>query len=730
MRSIRASKHGRERRVGSVRCGVQMLGLALALAGCGSGKSSNGNGFFADPAPGSDAGVRTDAAAVPIPGIFSGQPSNQPDFGQTAIASVPPPPISGGTLLATRDGIHAIAADPERDGVYVVNLVTHAVDFTVALKAGDEPGRVVEDGAGRIHVALRSGGALATIDPWKGTLIGRRDVCSAPRGIAWDAATDLVWVACATGELVALPAAGGPAAHTFAIERDLRDVIVSGGSVAVTKFRSAEVLRIASDGSITRRDRLPSPQQSFAAHVAWRSVAGPSGTVVAVHQAESTASVSVAPGGRPVQGGYGGGGCSGQFNGAPGGFSSGPGPLRPPPPPPPPPPTPVVSFDDAGMLIASVDAGAQSPAFDAGVTVTPPTPTCLDVAGGRTPPTFFSQITQTPQVVPGVGGGCLPSGVVLGVLTALGPDGSVVINTPFPAVLPLDVAVSPDGSAVAAVGPGNAFASGLDTVFLFSACGLQQESTQVLTGDATSEQPIAVAFRGSDRLLVQTREPAELRIYGPSVHVTIPLSSVSRKDTGHDVFHTQAGAMIACASCHPEGRDDGHVWILDGSSRRTPSLQGTIAGTAPYHWPGDQADLNVLVNDVYTVRMSGAVLPDVQRSALTGWVQAIPAPAAPVASKSSAAQRGRALFERADVGCAGCHSGPKFTNNTTVDVGTGGAFQVPPLVGVGWRTPLMHDGCAVTIADRFGACATAGHGSTGSLSASDISDLVSYLETL
>jgi hypothetical protein len=42
----------------------------------------------------------------------------------------------------------------------------------------------------------------------------------------------------------------------------------------------------------------------------------------------------------------------------------------------------------------------------------------------------------------------------------------------------------------------------------------------------------------------------------------------------------------------------------------------------------------------------------------------------------------------------------------------------------------MHDGCAATIADRFGACSTAGHGSTGSLSAGEISDLVSYLETL
>jgi cytochrome c peroxidase len=63
-------------------------------------------------------------------------------------------------------------------------------------------------------------------------------------------------------------------------------------------------------------------------------------------------------------------------------------------------------------------------------------------------------------------------------------------------------------------------------------------------------------------------------------------------------------------------------------------------------------------------------------------------------------------------------------------VGTGGAFQVPPLVGVGWRTPLMHDGCATTLADRFGACSTAQHGHIASLSATDITNLTAYLETL
>ena len=128
--------------------------------------------------------------------------------------------------------------------------------------------------------------------------------------------------------------------------------------------------------------------------------------------------------------------------------------------------------------------------------------------------------------------------------------------------------------------------------------------------------------------------------------------------------------------------------------------------------------------------MSGGALTSDQTAALSSWVNDIPAPPAPTWVDANAAAAGRAIFQRADVGCATCHYGAKFTNNATVDVGTGAAFQVPPLVGVGWRTPLMHDGCAITIADRFGACSTAKHGNIASLSKTDIANLTAYLETL
>src|SRR5271154_3239061 len=178
---------------------------------------------------------------------------SEPVFGATVSAANAPPPISGGTMIVLRDGRTAVIADPDRDAIYGVDTARAALLFTLPLSPGDEPGRLVQDGAGRVHVALRSGGDLVTLDPTSGTVVTRRKVCPAPRGVAWDSATDLVWVACATGELVGLPSAGGPATRTFVVERDLRDVVVQNGSLSVTEFRAAQVLRIASDGSIARR---------------------------------------------------------------------------------------------------------------------------------------------------------------------------------------------------------------------------------------------------------------------------------------------------------------------------------------------------------------------------------------------------------------------------------------------------------------------------------------------
>ncbi|HWE26595.1 MAG TPA: cytochrome c, partial [Polyangia bacterium] len=251
-----------------------------------------------------------------------------------------------------------------------------------------------------------------------------------------------------------------------------------------------------------------------------------------------------------------------------------------------------------------------------------------------------------------------------------------------------------------------------------------------VTGEVTS-----LAYDASDALWAQTREPATLQKLAPNgAATTVTLSTDSRADTGWAVFHSNSGANIACASCHPEGGEDARVWQFDTlGPRRTQSLRGHVGGTEPFHWGGELPSFDALVGEVYMRRMAGPSLATDQKQVLFAWVNAIPTlPASPPPDPAAVA-RGQALFEdTAHAACSSCHSGPELTNNATTDVGTGGNFQVPRLLGVGWRAPFLHDGCAATLTDRFTSCGgtTDLHGVTSQLTAAQIADLVAYLQTL
>jgi mono/diheme cytochrome c family protein/DNA-binding beta-propeller fold protein YncE len=230
------------------------------------------------------------------------------DPGSVAVAAEPPPAISGGTLAVSKSGVRAVAADPDRDRVWIVDLAAQKLTAEIALQKGDEPGRVVEDGAGRFHVALRRGGAIVTVDADSGTIVDRRAVCPAPRGIAYDEQTDELHVACLGGELVTLPAGPGAATRSLRLERDLRDVVVDGDRLLVSKFRAAELLTVEADGSVVENKKLPKFNlfgQEFAPTVAWRTINLPTGGVAIVHQRALIAPVEI------VEGGYSSGGCDG-----------------------------------------------------------------------------------------------------------------------------------------------------------------------------------------------------------------------------------------------------------------------------------------------------------------------------------------------------------------------------------------------------------------------------------
>jgi cytochrome c peroxidase len=119
-----------------------------------------------------------------------------------------------------------------------------------------------------------------------------------------------------------------------------------------------------------------------------------------------------------------------------------------------------------------------------------------------------------------------------------------------------------------------------------------------------------------------------------------------------------------------------------------------------------------------------------QADALAHWIDRQPVlHAAPV--DAAAVTRGQALFESEAVGCNKCHTGARLSSNQSADVGTGVFVQVPSLRAVSFRAPFMHDGCARTLSDRFTTCGGGDkHGHTSQLQATQIQDLVAYLESL
>ncbi|RLB56911.1 MAG: cytochrome C peroxidase, partial [Deltaproteobacteria bacterium] len=83
-------------------------------------------------------------------------------------------------------------------------------------------------------------------------------------------------------------------------------------------------------------------------------------------------------------------------------------------------------------------------------------------------------------------------------------------------------------------------------------------------------------------------------------HIELPPDAERALDLslllGRALFHGTSDARIArdgraCASCHPDGRDDGLVWATPDGPRRSPMLAGRLVGTAPYAWDGSQANL-------------------------------------------------------------------------------------------------------------------------------------------
>jgi mono/diheme cytochrome c family protein len=675
-------------------------GLVSGLTGCVNGAAGESSGGGVDGVSPPDL---VDASSeVPTPLRLA-----------LVSADTPPPPLSGGTLAVSSDGTVAVAADPDRDLVYVVTFGNRA-SKTLQLPAGSEPGRVAIDAANRAHVALRGTGRVVSVDTRDASLIAQTAVCSSPRGIGYDARNDTLLVACVGGELVTLSAGSHAKIASAQLGLDLRDVVVGDdGVLAVSRYRRAELLRLGADGGVLgttapaqqKQTRFvsgkveregdliaPAPAEpttvNMSPALAWKTVGNVDGSMLMLHQLSQDDEVVIQD-----SGGY-GGGCE--------------------------------TITQAGLTFFHADG----------------TP---GVAASLAPHGLVVDVAVSPDgkwIALAEPGGYLQGNPTVEVIAKSNIGTPVFFDAGAPPVA--DAGVAPGADAgIAFDEPTNA---PLEPIGFDAGAG----AVSCLSGTSSGGdiQATSVAYDGNGALFVFSREPAELVVFEPESDDNVfggwaalvesdrfKLANNSVRDTGHELFHADVGNGLSCAGCHGEALDDGHVWnFRDFGPRRTQTMRGGLLSTLPLHWEGDLPDFKHLVDEVMTRRMGGFKVEPKFASALATWIDTLP-PLQLGTSETApadAVQRGKALFESEEVACASCHSGTHFTNNKSVDVGTEGVFQVPTLLGVGLHPPFMHDGCAETMAERFEPSCGGGdkHGHTSQLDAREIADLVSYLNTL
>jgi mono/diheme cytochrome c family protein len=301
------------------------------------------------------------------------------------------------------------------------------------------------------------------------------------------------------------------------------------------------------------------------------------------------------------------------------------------------------------------------------------------------------------------------------------PDPSGVLNAP----LPVDALVTPTGLRVAAAARiPDQYANGVrefDWAQLSEACATDRVPytfRERVTG-------LAVNIAGVDIRVTHT----PLRLYIGTDPVDL---DPGIPDPSLDLFHDASNtAGLSCASCHPEGNDDGVVWQFSTGPLRTQNVAVGLTDTEPFHWAADMWTFDDLMERVYVERMGGSpdVFTEETSAAMLAWMDLQrPDRVDPSGDRWQVAE-GALLFDAA--GCAGCHRGTRYTDGDSYDVGTGRTLQTPSLVGVGGRGPYLHNGCAPELADRFGPCGGGDlHGQTSELTPDEVDSLVAFLETL
>jgi DNA-binding beta-propeller fold protein YncE len=209
-------------------------------------------------------------------------------------------------------------------------------------------------------------------------------------------------------------------------------------------------------------------------------------------------------------------------------------------------------------------------------------------------------------------------------------------------------------------------------------------------------------------------------------------------DAGRRLFYSAtasqmaaSGAGVSCSTCHFEGRNDGLTWTFENGVRQTPSLAGAVSVTAPFTWTSEVGTVSDEAQITSSGRMGGNGLSYAEAAGVAAFIESTPAVDLPTKGSTDASVlRGKALFEREDVGCAGCHNGARFTDNLSYPMFGLEAVNTPTLTGVAATAPYLHDGSASSLAAVLQVAKSGEMGNTSMLSDDELADLEAYLNSL
>lgn len=222
-----------------------------------------------------------------------------------------------------------------------------------------------------------------------------------------------------------------------------------------------------------------------------------------------------------------------------------------------------------------------------------------------------------------------------------------------------------------------------------------------------------------------------------------PSASVRQLAEGRKMFHHTddpriASDGIACASCHPDGREDSLTWATPDGPRQTIMLAGRQTGSSPYGWAGKFDNLPDYVHETFR-RLGGSGLEGHDLDMLLTYVQGVQGPAVPAMDETDSHKallaRGKQLFDDEQQGCSTCHLGGRGVDKTLHDVGSTATadnlskYDTPSLKFISGTAPYFHDGRYDTL-DELLKASDHRMGHVLQLSQKDVTALRTYLETL